>query len=557
VYLSAGTYTVGSSITVPANVTLRGAGANQTILNSTVTSGPVVIVGGTAGVSYNPVSITGGTAAGSTAITVSSASGITVGTYLAIAQQNDGKIVSVAGAEGTCTWCDGWTSTGLYSQGQIVEVESVSGTTIGISPALYVSYTLSPIAVPFTASAKYAGVENLQVYANNTHTGGDYSNFYMSKCAYCWISGVEGNYTDGDHVEVAWGYHDQIQNSYFSNAYIHAPGTYDSTVDLELKTSGTLIQNNILERLHISIMMEWGPAGNVSAYNYMFGNFDATSTDFMESSSNFHGAHPQFNLFEGNIEIFYSFDNIWGSSANNTLFRNFVVSAEKNCAPATGRGTVTCSPMGAWGGSGVKAWWNFYNMNGLTASALSTNYNSVGNIYGSTTFMSVSANGTLGNGDTYNRMVVAICGPIPCGTNSWNDYSNIGFNYSLGYNEGSTGGGSSDSLYPYNTLFIHGDYASATNAVTWASGVTHTLPASFYLSSAPSWWGSVPWPAIGPDVVSGIRSDSYGYANKIPAQVCYESMGGTDGTGSPLTTFNAATCYSAAMPATNLVATPH
>src|SRR5271166_3200439 len=183
VYLSAGTYTLSSALQMPSNVTLRGAGADQTILNSTVTSGPDVLMGTGSPSFSGAVSITGGNTAGSTSITVSSATGISVGGYLLIDQQNDGTVVSIAGNEGNCTWCDqSQSNTGLYAQGQIAEVTSVNGTTIGISPGLFVSYTLSPVAIPFTASAKYAGVENLQIYANNTHTAGDYSNFQMNQC---------------------------------------------------------------------------------------------------------------------------------------------------------------------------------------------------------------------------------------------------------------------------------------------------------------------------------------------------------------------------------------
>jgi len=53
-----------------------------------------------------------------------------------------------------------------------------------------------------------------------------------------------------------------------------------------------------------------------------------------------------------------------------------------------------------------------------------------------------------------------------------------------------------------------------------------TLPASFYLSSQPSFWvtswGTPSWPAIGPDVKSGTAPDGVGgYSYSIPAQLCY------------------------------------
>ena len=232
VALAAGTYSISGTIQVPSNVTLRGAGANQTILSATGGGGGYVVALGSGGPGYNPVNITGGATNGSTSITLSNASGITTSSYLVIAETNNPAFVSSNGSEGQCTWCDGWTSSGSLARGQIVQVTAVSGSTVTISPGLYGAYTQSPIAVPFNMSASYAGVENLQVYANNTGYAAD---FGLSSCAYCWVKGVEGNYTDGDQLEDYWGYRDEIRDSYFSNAYLHEPGTYDSDVRLALQ----------------------------------------------------------------------------------------------------------------------------------------------------------------------------------------------------------------------------------------------------------------------------------------------------------------------------------
>jgi hypothetical protein len=76
---------------------------------------------------------------------------------------------------------------------------------------------------------------------------------------------------------------------------------------------------------------------------------------------------------------------------------------------------------------------------------------------------------------------------------------------------------------------------------------SQTLPASFYLNSKPSWFGSVPWPPIGPDVTGGDISGVAGHAYKIPARVCFESL--ADDTsysiqnGARPRIFNADNCY--------------
>jgi hypothetical protein len=554
VLLGAGTFLIDGNLTVGGGCVLRGAGANQTVLNLMTTSGQSVVVGAPPGEPNfsNAVSISSGATAGSTSIVVSSASGISAGTLLVISNVNDGTIVTQYGSEGQCTWCDGETSDGSRVQGQIDRVTAVSGTTLTLEQPLFVTYSNTPHATPFTP-VQYAGVENLQVYANNTHSGGDYSNFLINKCAYCWLSGVEGNYADGDHVEAEWSYRGEIVNSYFSNAFLHTAGSYDSDVDLMFKTTAFLVQNNILERLHVSIMLEWGVAGNVIAYNYNFGCFDGSGANLVLQDVSFHGAHPQFNLFEGNVSATLAQDTIWGSAANNTFFRDWAVGTTKiGCTPLTGRGTVSCSS----GFYAYQADW------AVSPGFITSNNNFVGDVVGSA---AAENNTAYGNPVTKVDTTVSLCGPSPCGAGS-RPYDGDVFDFTFGYGEasddgtgGTTDGAGCDgsfgypchSLLSYNTTFIHGTYSNISGAITWASGVTQSLPNSFYLSSKPGWWtSSVPWPAIGPDVTGGggPGGHTYSLTASNPAQYCYTAvMGGTDGTGSPLA-FNANTCYVSAAP---------
>ena len=143
VLLSAGTFRINTGIRIPSNVTLRGAGPSQTILDAHGTSGAVISFGQDATpYAANSKAITGGTTAGSNSITLASATGVTVGSYLLITELNDTSFVTIKGGEGSCTWCDGglgWN--GTRTLGQIVEVTSVNGTTIGIAPPLYIAYS--------------------------------------------------------------------------------------------------------------------------------------------------------------------------------------------------------------------------------------------------------------------------------------------------------------------------------------------------------------------------------------------------------------------------------
>ena len=570
VQLGSGTFRINSAVGVPSNCALRGSGANSTIIQCYVTTSACIYGGQNTGGGgdiapslTDSTSINGGSTAGSTSITVAGTAGMTVGGYLLVTQLNDSTYVSNSAAANnggsTCTWCDGgigWNGTRV--QGQIVEITSISGTTIGITsggagaatnPGLYYGYNNTPLAVPFSAAAKYAGIEALQVYAENT---GAAENFYLGTCMYCWVDGVESNYTDGNWAEIDWGFHDQISNSYMSNAFTHSPGTNDSNICLRTYTSGSLVQNNILERGHAPLMVEWGVAGSVLAYNYILGQYDLI--DFQSGSTNTvnpcgpnnpcanmpavdaHGANPQFNLVEGNVASIFEPDNIWGSSTWFTTFRNWWQGTTKMCsngnAGGLGRGTVNCS-----GSAGAYSW---QISNAYEIEAFSTRNNLVADAVGGAqqqALLNTQGGSLLGQ----VLQTTGQCGLPACGASS-RLYGTNADAFSFGYfSVSSTGGGPYDTLAPYSTAFIHGVYTNMNDLITWNSGTTQDLPASFYLSGKPSWWTASAYPDIGPDVTGGAGAG--GHASLIPAQVCYaQVMGGTDGSGSPLS-FNAANCY--------------
>ena len=488
VFLAAGTYAIDGNLHIPSNVTLRGAGAGRTILNATGMSGGPVIGLGSGSVLFRPVKIVGGMTAGSKQMLVTPDSEVEPGMFLVVAETNDPDYVSSSGSDGDCNWCDGgWTKTGSLARGQIVMVTGVvNGTTLAFSPGLYASYTHSPLAVPFKMAASHAGVEDLQVRAN--HTGYD-ADFSMAACAYCWISGVEANYTDAEFVTLTWGYHDEVRDSYFSNSYLHTPGEHDTNIRIGLKTSASLIENNIIERGHESVMLQWGAAGNVIAYNYMMGGFDSGAPNVVSGGIDFHGAHPQFNLLEGNVVASIYADSIWGTSSHTTAFRNWVAGTNRVCSPMRGRGSVTCS--------GVDGHYGFQAARAMQISYLSTKNNFVGNVIGSRQMQSLARN--------QKPLAQVAYVEYPAGRS----YDDTAYAWSFGYGgagDDGAGTGCNGGRIPCHVEgtraanFLHGNYNNIDKSVAWAAGTPRSLPRSFYLSNKPAWWGSMPFPATGPDV---------------------------------------------------------
>jgi hypothetical protein len=345
---SPATFKINGNIQVKSYCKLVGGGPLATIVSCFGTAGSCVHEGVVADGPYKngTGTIVGGNAAGSTSLTISSTSqdgrsmalGLSVGGYLVISELNDPVYVSGASPQnpGGCTYCDTlWGGTRLREQ--TVEIESVSGSgpyTVTISPALYTNYgvasgTAPAYATPMgvenggVADCKYCGIESLQIYANGTGLAGGMSSIDMTECAYCWVKNVTVNYTDGDWLDTAWCYRCEIRDSYFFNSFGHGAGGTDNDVNIRSESSGVLMENNILERGHSTIIVDWGASGNVIAYNYSTGSTDAVGVGANQYDIAEHGAYPQFNLFEGNVGPNWQPDSWHGNEGYNTVFRNW------------------------------------------------------------------------------------------------------------------------------------------------------------------------------------------------------------------------------------------
>ena len=446
---------------------------------------------------------------------------------------------------------------------------------------------------PSYTITKYSGLENLQLYDSDfTQTGGQ---IQIGQCMYCWVTGVETNFTNGDHIDVAWSYHPEVRDNYLTGAKFHTSGV-DSDLLITNITTGGLFQNNIEERLHSGVMLSGGAAGNVVAYNYALGLFDQYAPGFQSEEMYSHAAGSNMNLFEGNVSASTKFDSIHGGSVNFTVFRQWMRLAGVACGPINGntRTVPTCSPIisvPAGGFSGQGGWFQTSQIVGYDFSRLNYYNNIIGTISGSVTSTANIPSSTV------VPQLWAVCDSIittNCGLNSrhggpgnrndiyWGygnsgdggDVANCVGKVSVCGNGQANGPGpgsgascaswilnatppncdiyniSASTQTTYNTTLVHGVYTHTNGVITWAPGITHTLPASFYLTSKPAWFGNAPFPPIGPDVTGGL-ADGYGHTNKIPAILCYEGPmggkdtlnGGMDSANSPLT-FDANTCYS-------------
>lgn len=457
-------------------------------------------------ISAASTSITSGNTKGSSSIDVASTAGISVGNYVTITGLNDGTIVHNVTENGTAAYVDNWGNDspnyaqGTRNRGQIVKVLAIFGSTLTIDPPLYTSYA-TPWLSKWTGGGgpQFSGIEDLTYYAASST---DNANFYMNGAANCWLKNVRSEFTGGDHVNLYWCIHCEIRHCYFKEAFVHTSGGRDNSLSLLGKSSANLVIDSIFERLHVPLIIEWGSAGNVIAYNYTTGEYDDIETagnrSIQMGLNGNHGAHPQYNLFEGNISNKLVLDAFWGTSSHTVALRNWFIGHAQSHSPYS---TRTGQPGAA------------YELNqGRVAVDINEGQSSVsliGNILGDST--TTGATRIVTNPTTKN-------------------YDNTRYYIALGYIT-PAGSGTSTTLLPNPsaTLIEHGNYYYGYGQV-FDSGIPDTtMPVSWFLASKPGFFGNLTWPPFNPTAPGTTPA-----REQIPAGYRYSN--GTDpasGSGTP------------------------
>lgn len=521
VFLESGTYTISGGITFSgkSHVTLRGAGPDQTILNFTSKDtcmgyGANVCVRGSSTVWYGGVpsgnirNWTAGYAKGTTQITLDDVSGLAPGMILILDQLDDVKTdtfdntpgVLACDAVNVCSREGGSPGRADRVQQHYAEIISIDGDQVTISPGLHMPNwraSQSPQAW-FWGTVSQTSIMNSIEDLTVDHTSSNETSGIVFTNAYkCWVRNVRSLKSQRNHIWINQATRIEVRDSYFAET----KGIGNLTYGIEMFTSGNaLIINNILHRITSPIILG-NNHGSVYAYNY-------TNDVVSDGSFMFHGllgTHDSgtgMNLFEGNSSNGYKMDAFHGTGNLTTVFRNHLLGTEP------GKNQINTIPVNLWVG-------NRFN-------------NIIGNILGTSGYHNVYEKSPVAGtaGDT--KLTIYVLGYSSSGT---------GVHVDLG----------TDS-HAVSTLLRWGNFDYATNTTRFeateiASGVTfptsQVFPASLFLSSKPTWWGTMPFPPIGPDVTGG-DADPNGRAHKIPAQVCYED---TPKDANGILIFNADNCY--------------
>ena len=523
VKLNAGTYTISGGLTLAKNnVTLRGAGPDQTFLIFTSGNGcmglwtNVCVRNSGLPSSDNPGTVmnwTGGYAKGTTTLTLSSTSGLAVGNILVLDQLDDQNTdtgqVWVCQAGSVCATEGGAGGRAGRAQMQFVKVTGVSGSTVTISPGLHMpnwradrapqAWRIDPV--------RGVGIEDLSLDHAASGTG-VMSGIFFGNATDSWVKNVRSMRANRNHVWLFESANVTVRDSYFYGTLNSASQSYGVETRM---TSDLLIENNIFH--HITApMMTGNTSGTVYGYNYALDDYFYVAA-WQQASSYFHDAGVDNVLWEGNDGPGWTADNIHGSANFGTAFRNYWSGRDNE------NKTAQTSP--------------------IILQSTNRYMNVVGNVLG-----------TPGYHTNYE------CAPASSTTQSCGAGNVSIFTIGWSGNEGSKDSLPNDTLVK-STMVRWGNYDVVSGSTRFESSevpsvispfgspvpTSTALPASLYLTARPSWFTTT-WPPIGPDVNGGDIAGLNGHAFKIPARQCFERTPVSNG----ILTFNANNCYSATRP---------
>ena len=352
-----------------------------------------------------------------------------------------------------------------------------------------------------------AGVENLSVL--RAISGG----IEMEFCAYCWIKNTEVGDWYGGGISIAYSVRSELNTVYIHHCWNSVNNGAEYPIALDNASTEILITNSITNFGGKGMVARAGGAGSVVSYSYIDDTmYDAESgigdywLDMGINASHYSGPHHV--LFEGNWGDNLDNDNTHGNSMYMTFFRNqgaglrtpFVdPSLNKTVNDFAGIGYAcgtsgpggcrqnTPAPFRAAGPMAYNYWFAF-----------------VGNALG------VAGETTAGHGWSYQG--------------DWSA-SRI---FMLGWNAGPGGEDPYLDGAKGSYIFRHGDYDYVNASIAdWTSGYSHTIPNSFYLSSAPAFFGAgakctYPWPWVTPTGSTPIQTNSCG-GSGLPAKARYEA----------------------------------
>ena len=508
VQLSAGTFQTNSDIIlINKGITLRGAGAGQTILDKsngarartdpthpvdpttyTYDPKPIIVVGPNRWPSPDDTTATNLTAdaqKGETSVALTSATGFAAGQFVVLDELSGAswRATPTGFPGGAQVWagdrvawnmhlpyqqyqddCSGSTSSGptdtTLTNGkpqamswfcrtdrpiaELKEIASVSGNTVTFTTPMHITYRANHTAQLTRFTGANVHVTNAGVEAL-TLIGGADGQLRFEAAAYSWAKNVENTQWLNEGFALDNSFRIEIRDSYVHDGSWPMPGGAGYAISLAHGTAEALIENNISINACKVMVDRSSGAGSVFGYNYADDAWDFDNPIWVEVGLNAsHMATPHHVLFEGNYSFNIDSDYTHGNAIYLTFYRNYLTGQRKSFTDTQNPRTIGLA-YGSW-------WFSF-----------------IGNVMGRAGQMT---------GWDYED------------DGTWNP-SDI---WKLGYDPERWSMSADPQVT--STVLRDGNYDFLTNSVHWhTTPAGYSLPDSLYLHAKPAFFGShaFPW----------------------------------------------------------------
>jgi hypothetical protein len=501
VRLSAGTFTIDEDFLILSKgVTLRGDGANKTILQRTngatpkhytaKVSDPIIVVGPNRFPKVDPATaqnLTADGVKGSLSVSVEKGSDFAPGQFVLLDEDDyaTASWTALPKRRGTATSTKIFASDRAVWQkhdpvdkgvddpfpdaltwfcrsgrpiNEIKEVASVTGNVVFFTTPLHTSYRMQHAAqlVRYTegnVQVRGAGIEDLTV------TGGADGNIDFSSAAYSWMKNVEDTVWLGAGVSIAHSFRVEVRGCYIHDGAWSEPGGGGYAISLSNGSSEILVEDNVVMRANKNMVGRSAGTASVVGYNYMDDAFIASTPTWQEvglNSSHMVGSHHV--LFEGNESFNYDADCTHGNAIYHTVFRNHLTGARRDFKddPRSGNARAIGLEYGAW-------WHTF-----------------LGNVLGVQGKMSGWEDEDTGSAG---------------GSDPWQPGR---FLWKLGYDPAHWEQAADPRVL--STVVRHGNFDYLTSSTKWDPGIAdHTMPPSLYLTHRPAFFSAgrgFAWPWV-------------------------------------------------------------
>lgn len=304
VLFSPGTYLFTTSLSIPGQTLISGAGSDSTHLVFSVEA-PTDLMRISGSIDPTKFYLTQNALKGQNII-YASGNTLALGDWLYIDDVDTALAFS--------SWSDGYC-------GQLAKVVQIWPDSLEINRPLRRNYTvIQGSFVQKMLPLLNSGISCLSIQNSLSSPVPLRCNISIQYAFNCFVKGVESINCDFSHLSTERSGFSEVSGCYFHHATSYGGGGQGYGINLQLGACDWLIKNNNIDHCRHSMLLQGGSNGNVFYHNY---STDPYWTEFPNTAAGdlvLHGNYPYMNLFEENVIQNLSIDASHGKNGPYNIF---------------------------------------------------------------------------------------------------------------------------------------------------------------------------------------------------------------------------------------------